>query len=95
MYLNDIEHFILINFDSVNSFHDPYLDRMLNVFSLINADDTVLFATSEAELKKITDVFVIYCVTWKLNMNIKIKVIVFGHESRGQLDIKINSSRQL
>ena len=50
LYLNDLEHYVISQNDSAVKNVDYDLDIFLQILVLLYADDTVLFAKSEAEL---------------------------------------------
>jgi len=72
MYLNDIEeHFILNDFKGIDL-------GMFKLFLLLYADDIVVLAESEDDLKRGLILLEEYCDRWKLTVNIsKTKVMVF------------------
>jgi hypothetical protein len=82
MYLNDIEdHFMLNKSEGVNL-------GMLKLFLLLYAEDTVIFAESEAGLQNGLDLLEQYCTKWKLFVNVnKTKILIFkkGGQNRRNL----------
>jgi hypothetical protein len=45
------------------------LKLYIKIFVILYADDTVLLAESKTELQTYLDTFVLYCNTWKLQLN--------------------------
>ena len=67
--------------------HDQYFNSYLRIIVLLYADDTVLFAESEEELKTLLNDFCKYCNDWNLTINPeKSKIMIFGEEL-GQITI--------
>jgi hypothetical protein len=51
----------------------------LNLFLLLYADDTVIFAESTEDLQAALNIFEEYCSEWKLSINVsKTKIVVFS-----------------
>ena len=70
--------------------HDQYFDSYLRIIVLLYADDTVLFAESEEELKTLLNDFCKYCIEWKLTINPeKFKIMIFGERARTNHNITI------
>ena len=78
MYVNDMEVELL------NQGCQPYELKMLNLYLLMYADDTVLFSENIADLPKMIDCVNLYSSEYDLNLNLlKTKVVVF--RNRGQV----------
>ncbi|XP_052772033.1 uncharacterized protein LOC128211362 isoform X1 [Mya arenaria] len=77
MYLNDIEEYYMLNgFDGIDI-------GMLKLFLLLYADDIVIMADSEDQLKKGLLLLEQYCDRWKLSVNsTKTKVMIFKKGGR-------------
>ena len=89
MFLNDLENFLLRgNNFGLNTF-DNSLQCYLKLFSLLYADDMVLYAESIEELQDLLDKFHIYCSQCKVNHE-KTKVVIFGEKSKHPSLIKFN-----
>ena len=57
----------------------------MKLFLLLYADDTVIFAESQQELKQILKLFEHYCNIWKLKVNVsKTKIVVFSKKKSNQ-----------
>lgn len=102
MYLNDFELFISKRFSGLSSISndiktylsDDDVEVFLKLFTLLYADDTIVFAESETELQQALDAVYDYCKTWHLTVNTsKTKITVF---SRGKVrkypDFKFGTS---
>lgn len=81
IFLNDLETYLHANNDSGIELEvcndDIYFYTKLVI--LLYADDTAIISDSPENLKKCHDDFVIYCKTWKLNINYdKTKIVIFG-----------------
>ena len=93
LFLNDLEHYILSNNDANITLSDLDLDVFLKIVVLLYADDTVLFATSEENLKSLLKTFIDYCNIWQLNINVdKTKVMVFGDRAKRKRNIVVYDS---
>ena len=58
----------------------------LKLFTILYADDTVVFAESRAELQAAMHGMLHYCIMWKLDINVhKTKVVIYGSKPRGRL----------
>ena len=91
MYLNDFELFISRRFSGLSdiskdiSTHlsDDDVEVFLKLFTLLYADDTIVFAESDSELQRALDAVYDYCKTWHLTVNTsKTKITIF---SRGKV----------
>ena len=72
LYVNDFENAF------INSLCDEIDLNGISLFSIMYADDTVLFSESAAGLQKMLDTLSGYCNEWDLKVNIqKTKVLVF------------------
>uniref|UniRef100_A0A0N7ZBB2 Reverse transcriptase domain-containing protein n=1 Tax=Scylla olivacea TaxID=85551 RepID=A0A0N7ZBB2_SCYOL len=84
LYVNDIEKSLIENRCNYLLFDDNYLDLQLNLLIMMYADDTVVLANSEEEMRNILNALELYCDKWKLEVNKnKTKIVVF---SRGRLN---------
>ena len=91
LFLNDVEHYLSKNMQVGLNIHDQYFNSYLRIIVLLYADDTVLFAESEEELKTLLNDFWKYCNDWKLTINPeKSKIMVFGERARTNHNITIN-----
>ena len=58
---------------------DEYTVVFLKLFTILYADDTVVFAESRAELQAAMHGMLHYCIMWKLDINVqKTKVVIYG-----------------
>ena len=86
LFLNDIESFSLnMKCNSLNYINNLYArcngdnNRMLDLFLLLYADDTVVMAESESGLQNNLDILKMYCDANDLKVNMtKTKVLVFS-----------------
>ena len=89
IFLNDLKDFLKINFNGLNlienAVNDLLLDdveRFMNLFILLYADDTAILAESKEEMQKSLQMLEHYCNIWGLQINVqKTKVLIF---SRGK-----------
>lgn len=91
MFLNDFELFISKYFNGLSDISkdirthlsDDDVEVFLKLFTLLYADDTVVFAESECELQRALDAVSDYCRSWHLTVNTsKTKIVIF---SRGKV----------
>ncbi len=84
LYVNDIEDSLIENSCNYLLFNEDVLDLHLKLLVMMYADDTVILANSEEEIKNILKALELYCEQWKLEVNnSKAKVVVF---SRGRVN---------
>ena len=85
LYVNDLYDYlharvgngILIDYDI------DEITNYFNMFLLMYADDTVLFAESKAKLQELLRYYEQYCNDWDLKINVdKTKIMVFGRSYR-------------
>ena len=79
-YLNDLEHFFMVN--NVGGItaeaNAEHIYSYLKIFILLFADDTVLFSHNKVDLQNMLNAFETYCDDWKLTVNIsKTKILIF------------------
>lgn len=83
LYVNDIE----MNF--LKSQCVPYEILSLNLFTLMYADDMVLFSESIEGLQNLLDELNEYCIAWKLSVNVaKSKIVIFRKGGKVKNDEK-------
>jgi hypothetical protein len=92
LFLNDMCDYLSRGMDGLNTLvteargvhmDERDIDRLLNLFVLLYADDTVIFSESVAGLQNGLNLIKQYCDKWKLNLNVKkCKVMIF---SRGKI----------
>ena len=83
MCLNDLED------ELRNSGVQGIVTDLIQLFVLLYADDIILMATSVADLQKALDTLAIYCIRWKLVVNvIKTKIVIFRKGGRLPVNIK-------
>jgi hypothetical protein len=92
LFLNDMKDFLAQNMDGLETLSSEArlvnmqtdeIDKMLNLFVLLYADDTVIFAETVNGLQNGLRLMKNYCDKWKLVLNVKkCKVIIF---SRGKV----------
>lgn len=98
IFLNDLEDYFrelhvlpleLIKEKCYNELH-----VFLEIFVLLYADDTVIFADNYDEMQNALKVFENYCKMWKLSVNIgKTKVMVFSkRKSKMDFDFKLDGT---
>ena len=84
IFVNDIEDSLLENDSNYILFDNDFLDVHLNLLVMMYADDTVILANIEEQMKNILKALDLYCQQWKLEVNSsKTKVVVF---SRGKIN---------
>ena len=90
-----MEHYLSNNSSVGLNFPNNDLQSFLKVAVLLYANDTVLFAESEDEMKLLLNDFSKYCKDWKLNINVdKIKFLIFGDRRRRRNEnITLNGSK--
>ena len=84
VYLNDLEQ-EMENRNcrgiSVSDRNNEYL--MLQLFTLLYADDTIILSNTEKDLQYSLQIYAEYCQKWKLIVNIdKSKILVFGKHTK-------------
>ena len=92
IYLNDLKQFLsekipgletIKNETEKNMSDSKAINELLQLFILLYADDTVIFAESSTALQAAIDAMCDYCKKWKLKINAtKTKVMIF---SRGKI----------
>ena len=87
LYLNDFEEFISGQYNGLtnicNLANSVEVNRLIKLFTLLYADDTVVLAESAEELQKALNALKDYCDCWSLTVNAqKTKVMIF---SRGKV----------
>ena len=92
IYLNDLKEFLNDRTSGLESIKkeaekclidQKALEELFQLFILLYADDTVIFAESPSALQKYIDAMCDYCKKWKLKINTsKTKVMIF---SRGKV----------
>ena len=66
-----------------NFLSDDDVEVFLRLYTLLYADDTIIFAASSSDLQSALNAVNLYCETWKLSVNtIKTKIVIF---SRGKI----------
>ncbi len=80
IYINDMEQSLLQDGCTHLQFgNDEYLCRMLKLFILLYADDTVVIADTPAKLQVALNSLDAYCDMWKLKVNVdKTKIVIFS-----------------
>ena len=87
LYLNDFENFIRSKFNGLNLLSDDIkrflsdddTEIFLRLYTLLYADDTVVFAESPNELQKALNAVDEYCRQWHLVVNTKkTKIVIFS-----------------
>lgn len=73
LYLNDFENEFI-----VNNYWQPIALKVLSLYLLLCADDTVLYSDTPDGLQNLLNSFQLYCNKWKLSVNIdKTKIVIF------------------
>ena len=81
LYLNDLEHFFLVNGASGIDCeaNDESMYAFVKILIILFADDTVLFSDTKEDLQYSLTLFEKYCDLWKLTVNIsKTKILIFN-----------------
>ena len=82
IFLNDLEfYFTQRGIPGINlEFNENDIFMFLQIFLLLYADDTVIFAESPEELQNALNAFSDYCDLWKLTVNVsKTKLLIISH----------------
>ena len=95
---NDLQEHLSKAYDGLSSsFNQDWVQGedpvvFLNLFTILYADDTVVFAESRAELQAALHGMLHYCIMWTLYINVhKTKVVIYGSKSGAkELDFKHN-----
>ena len=69
LFLNDVENYLLSKTSANVLISDENFDVYLKLVVILYADDTVLLANSEEDLKLLLNTFNDYCSEWKLGIN--------------------------
>ena len=86
-YLNDLQEHLSKAYNGVSSSFNLIQDGVqdedtvvfLKLFTILYADDTVVFTKSRAELQAAMHGMLHYCIMWKLDINVhKSKVVIYG-----------------
>ena len=91
--MNDFSKYIKGKYTglSINNCYPTLLDddiAMLNMFVLLYADDTIVFAKNACELQKALDALHDYCGMYTLTVNIKkTKIIVLSSKTLSHVQI--------
>ena len=92
LYLNDLEDVIRRESSKGIDVEDEELSVLLKLFTLLYADDTVIFSNTERGLQQSLNIFEKYCNTWKLKINTeKSEILVFGRD-RKKVSFKIGGN---
>ena len=87
LYLNDLQEHLSKAYNGLSSSFNLIQDWVqdedtvvfLKLFTILYADDTVVFAESRAELQAAMHGMLHYCIMWKLDINVqKTKVVIYG-----------------
>ena len=81
LFLNDLDDYLLnSNCASVNiNMPENNVDSYLKLFTILYADDTVVFGTDPESFQNNINAFYEYSKLWKLNVNLdKTKILIFG-----------------
>ena len=89
LYLNDLQEHLSKAYNGLSSsFNLIHVQEwvqdednvvFLKLFTILYADDTVVFAESRAELQAAMHGMLHYCIMWKLDINVqKTKVVIYG-----------------
>ena len=84
VYLNDLEETMENSNCTGITIHDRNNNQiMLQLFTLLYADDTIIMAHTECDLQYSLYVYAQYCARWKLLINTdKSKILVFGRDPK-------------
>lgn len=70
IYVNDLESLLNGGCTNIEFGNNEYLSRMVKLFLLLYADDTVVIADSPAKLQTALNALEVYCDRWKLRVNV-------------------------
>ena len=88
-FINDLSHEI-----EPMSNDDVFVNNTLKLFSLMYADDAVLFSKTKQGLQCMLDKLSIYCKTWNLKVNTnKTKVMIFERGRKTYADFYFNGKK--
>ena len=95
LFLNDLEIFLIqkncrgIDID----FSSDQLVLYLELFILLQADDTVIFGTDVESIQHSLNIFYEYSSLWKLNINFsKSKIMIFGSRNDDRFHLKLGDN---
>ena len=104
IYLNDLSEFISHAYSGLNDISSMSsillsnndLEVYFKLYILLYADDTVLFAESEAELQSALNAMFLYCKSWDLEVNpAKTKITIFANRKNQQAPKFIYNGQEL
>ena len=86
LFLNDFERSLSGKYDGLTTFRDlsrilgnEDIEFFINMYTLLYADDTLVFAESPEQMQLALDEVANYCDNWGLSINqTKTKVVIFG-----------------
>ena len=93
IYLNDFSEFISHAYSGLNDISNMSsillsnndIEVCFKLYILLYADDTVLFAESEAALQSVLNALFLYCKSWDLEVNpAKTKITIFANRKNQQ-----------
>ena len=95
-FLNDLDDFLTnSNATSINlNMPGNDIEVYLKLFTLLYADDTVIFGTDPDSFQENINIFFEYSRQWKLNVNLnKTKILIFGIRNTDNLEFKLGDNK--
>ena len=96
LFLNDLDDFLTnSNATSINlNMPGNDIEVYLKLFTLLYADDTVIFGTDPDSFQENINIFFEYSRQWKLNVNLnKTKILIFGIQNTDNLEFKLGDNK--
>ena len=96
LFLNDLDDFLTnSNATSINlNMPGNDIEVYLKLFTLLYADDTVIFGTDPDSFQENINIFFEYSRQWKLNVNLnKTKILIFGIRNTDNLEFKLGDNK--
>ena len=94
LFLNNLESFLSQNnCNGINlKMSDDDLSTYIKIFTLLYADDTVIFGTDEVSFQNNLNAFFEYSKIWKLDINFDKTKILFGTRNNDRFNFKLGEN---
>ena len=96
LFLNDLDDFLTNSIATSINLNMPGndIEVYLKLFTLLYADDTVIFGTDPDSFQENINIFFEYSRQWKLNVNLnKTKILIFGIRNTDNLEFKLGDNK--